>query len=225
MKKFFLGAAAVVLSTAAMAQNRMSGNEARFGLKAGVNLSRLHSSGDGMNLNDYAKDNVGFSVTGFGDFGVANNFFIQPGITLQNKGGKWENTPGAANVSVTQNVMSVDVPVNAVFRIPTGNAGAVQISAGPYIGFNISGKTKTEGSVGSTGGSTESDIEFGNTTDDDLSSMDFGANFGLGYRLNNGFLIGANYGLGLANQIPKDARSGDMKWTNRIVGFTVGYSF
>jgi len=228
MKKILLFGTALALSSSALfAQSTMSGSDARIGIKAGVNLSRIHYSGfDGASeRNDNAKDNVGFNVTAFGDFGVGNNFFIQPGISLQNKGEKYSVTSGSNSATLSRNIMAIEVPVNAVFRIPTGDAGAVQLSAGPYIGFNVAGKQKISGNLGSTSGMTERDLEFGSKTNDDYSSTDFGANFGLGYRMNNGFMLGANYGLGLTNLAPKDSRSGDSKASNRVLGFSVGYSF
>ena len=228
MKKILLFGTALALSSSALfAQSTMSGSDARIGIKAGVNLSRIHYYGfDGASQsNDNAKDNVGFNVTAFGDFGVGNNFFIQPGISLQNKGEKYSINSGSNSATISRNIMAIEVPVNAVFRIPTGDAGAVQLSAGPYVGFNVAGKQKISGNVGSTSGMTERDLEFGSKTNDDYSSTDFGANFGLGYRMNNGFMLGANYGLGLTNLQPKDRRSGDSKATNRVFGFSVGYSF
>ncbi|WP_231464143.1 MULTISPECIES: porin family protein [unclassified Pedobacter] len=235
MKKLLLSASVVLLATGAFAQTTMSGSDARFGIKAGVNLARFHAS-DFTGSEDYnntMKDNVGFNVTAFADFGVGNNFFIQPGVSLQNKGAKFQETRTAAGVTNTTtnktSLMAIEVPINAVFRIPTGDAGAVQISAGPYVGFNISGKNKFE--TVTTGGnaagtiSNENDLKFGSTTDKNYSSTEFGANLGLAYRTNSGFLVGANYGLGLSNLIPKDSRSGDGKLTNRVLGFSVGYSF
>lgn len=229
MKKLLLSASVILLATGAFAQSTMSGNTARFGLKAGVNLSSY--SGTGAFDLDY-KSNVGYNVTAFGDFGVGNNFFIQPGVSLQNKGAKLESSGTVAGATATgtfkQDVMAIEVPVNAVVRIPTGDAGAFQISAGPYVGFNISGKNKYSGTYtsGAVAGSsfTDRDLEFGSTTSDDLSSIDFGANFGLAYRLNSGISIGANYGLGLSNLVPKDSRTNDDKLRNRVIGFSIGYS-
>jgi hypothetical protein len=225
MKKLLIGASALLLTTGAFAQTKMSGNEARFGLKAGVNLSRIHASGsNAAAINDITKDNIGYTVTAFGDFGVGSNFFIQPGISLQNKGTKLEGTVASITTDSKTNIMAVEVPVNAVFRIPTGDVGAVQISAGPYVGFNVSGKQKTTISSGANQGTTETDLKFGSNADDNISGTDFGANFGLAYRFNSGFQFGANYGLGLTNLVPKDGRSGDNKATNRVLGFTIGYS-
>ncbi|GGE52961.1 outer membrane protein with beta-barrel domain [Pedobacter psychrotolerans] len=246
MKKLLLSASVVLLATGAFAQTTtMTGSDARFGIKAGVNLARFHSSGDNSNeaFNDNVKDNVGFNVTAFADFGVGNNFFIQPGISLQNKGAKFESTTSltANNITTTTvssnktSLMTIEVPVNAVFRIPTGDAGAIQISAGPYIGFNVSGKNKLESTataVNNTNNSSstitssgENDLSFGSATDKNYSSTEFGANFGLAYRLNSGISVGANYGLGLTDLTPKDRKDNSNKLTNRVLGFSVGYSF
>lgn len=228
MKKIILIGGALLLSaTTLFAQNNMSGKDARVGIKAGVNLSTLKYSGfaGSSELNDAAKQNVGYNFTVFGDFGVGNNFFIQPGISLQNKGSKFEGSFAGITGERTTNVMAIEVPVNAVLRIPTGTAGALQLSAGPYIGFNVDGKTKTTITSGAAQGTTEESLRFGSKSDDDMSGTDFGANFGVGYRLNSGFTLGANYGLGLTNLVPSDARSGDSKATNRVWGFSLGYSF
>jgi len=243
MKKLLLSASVILLATGAFAQST-TGTTSRFGIKAGVNLAKVHSSGDNeAAYNDNAKNNIGYNVTAFGDFGVANNFFIQPGISLQNKGVKFEgtnvNTVGAITTTTTNsfktNVMAIEVPVNAVFNIPTGEAGAVQISAGPYIGFNISGKNKgtvtttvansNNNTSATTTSSSDNDLSFGSANDKDQSSTDFGANFGLTYRNSSGFLVGANYGLGLSDLTPKDRQANTNKFTNRVLGFTVGYSF
>ncbi|MFD2286115.1 outer membrane beta-barrel protein [Pedobacter petrophilus] len=247
MKKLLLSASVLLMATGAFAQTTtMTGSDARFGIKAGVNLARFHTSGGNNEaFNDNVKDNVGFNVTAFADFGVGNNFFIQPGISLQNKGAKFESTNvvTAANITTTTissnktSLMTIEVPVNAVFRIPTGDAGAIQISAGPYIGFNVSGKNKLESTataVNNTNNSSstitssgENDLSFGSATDKNYGSTEFGANFGLAYRLNSGISVGANYGLGLTDLTPKDRRANnnDNKLTNRVLGFSVGYSF
>lgn len=228
MKKIILLGSALLLSTSALfAQSTMSGSDARIGIKAGVNLSTMRFSdfNEASSLNDATKQNVGYNFTVFGDFGVGKNFFIQPGVSLQNKGTKLEGNFAGITGEQTYNIMAIEVPVNAVLRIPTGQSGALQLSAGPYVGFNVDGKVKTTITSGNNSGTTEDNLKFGNKADDDFASTDFGANFGVGYRLNNGFMLGANYGMGFTNMFPKNARSDDGKANNRIWGFSLGYSF
>jgi len=235
MKKILLlGSALLFSASATFAQSTtvMTGKDARIGVKAGVNLSKYRFSGKSENqetvdaLNKNQESNVGFNVTVFGDFGIAKNFALQPGVSLQNKGTKFKDVDGESGIEATQSTMWIDVPINAVYNIPTGNAGAIQLSAGPYLGFGISGKNKFNNV---TPTEDQAEFKFG---DDALpitgsAGMDYGANFGLGFRANSGFTVGANYGLGMANLFPKDARPdlNDAKQKNRVLGFTVGYSF
>jgi hypothetical protein len=229
MKKLLLSVSVILFATGAFAQTKTSGSEARFGLKAGVNLATFHYSGnDVAYLNDLTKSNVGFNLTAFADFGVSSNFFIQPAISLQNKGTKLQGyfPIGSTSISGTNktNLMAIEIPINAVYSITAGN-GAIQISAGPYIGFNISGKAKTSVTSGANQNDNEEDLKFGNEQSDNLTSTDFGANFGLAYKLSSGFQVGTNYGLGLTNIVPKANRGNNNKATNRVISLTVGYSF
>lgn len=84
--------------------------------------------------------------------------------------------------------MYIEVPVNLVYSIPTGNSGNIFLGAGPYAGFGIHGKAK-QGNVS----------ESGSFSDADLKTFDAGLNFLGGYKFINGFLINGGYGLGLTN--------------------------
>lgn len=212
MKKLLLSFGAVVL-LAAGAQAQTS-----YGLKAGVNLGKY--SNVPTNFEDYQKNNVSFYVTGFADIPVAPQFSIQPGVSLQGKGAKYEASGDNGSGSMTQNVMSIEVPVNAVYYIPAG-AGNVFLGAGPYVGFNISGKQKWDGSFGGVEASSgDRKMEFSGD-DKDMNLIDAGVNFLGGYKFNNGFLINAGYNLGLSNLNPGDGE----KSSNRVLSFGVGFQF
>lgn len=208
MKKLLLSFGAVVL-LAAGAQAQTS-----YGLKAGVNLGKYSNFGENQS------NNTSFYVTGFADLPVAPQFSIQPGVSLQGKGSKFEGNYEniGANVESSINTMSIEVPVNAVYYIPAGS-GNVFLGAGPYIGFNISAKEKLKGNLGDYNGDKEWDLEIGN--DKDLKLIDAGVNFMAGYKLNNGFLINAGYGLGLTNLAPNS----DETVSNRVLSFGVGFQF
>ncbi len=223
MKKMFLLAVTLVAIGTAEAQITQS-STARFGVKGGVNLANLSGSGadlvDGLDRSNLTN----FHATVFADFGLAPNFFLQPAVSLQGKGAKWSSQLENIEGTIKANMMWLDVPVNAVYSIPTGTSGAVELSAGPYVGFALSGKLKGEGSIdGVPQDPVEEDIEFGNGEDDDIRPIDFGANIGVNYRLTNGLLVGAGYGLGLRNLITHP--EGDRKAFNRVLSFSVGYSF
>lgn len=200
MKKVLLTlGAAFLLAAGAQAQTG-------YGLKAGVNLPKIKvENGDDSYTTDASTN---FYVSGYANFFVGQSFAIQPGISLQGKGGKDE----ILGVKSTTNLMSVEIPVNAVYYIPTGGAGSVFLGAGPYVGFNVAGQNKV--------GDTKTDIDFGSDADQ-TKVVDFGANFQAGYKLTNGFLINAGYGLGLGNLSNVD----NFKSNNRVLSFGVGFEF
>lgn len=208
MKKLLLTiGAAFLVAAGAQAQTG-------YGLKAGLNLGKYSNFGDDQS------SNTSFYVTGFADLPIAPQFSIQPGVSLQGKGtkfvGYYEDLDVEADASI--NTMSIEIPVNAVYYIPAG-AGDVFLGAGPYIGFNVSGKEKLKGEVGDYNGATEWDMEIGN--EKDLKLLDAGLNFMAGYRLNNGLLINAGYGLGLTNVIPYANET----VANRVFSFGIGFQY
>lgn len=221
MKKIALLAAGFLMGGAAFAQSLPP---VKYGLKVGVNLPKLHINN--INGEDWESQSAtNFSITGYADVPVANGLSVQPGISLQGKGGKYERTGSAAAGEVKDNTMYAEIPVNLVGKIPLGTTGTnFYLGAGPYAAFAISGERKASGNIGGFGVSGDRDLEFGNDNGDDYKSTDFGVNFLAGFQLNSGFNIGAGYGLGLSDLRPNgDGDNG--KTTNRVLSFSVGYSF
>ncbi|MBD1431350.1 PorT family protein [Sphingobacterium sp. DN00404] len=215
MKKILLSlGAAFLLAAGAQAQTS-------WGLKAGVNMGKYSNAPESSK--DYQKMNTSFYVTGYADLPVAPNFSVQPGLSLQGKGDKYKLDGDNLDGSMTTNVMALEIPVNAVYYIPTGYSGSVFLGAGPYVGYSLSGKHKVEGRAGDLfEGEGEYDIDFSGD-DKDQKPFDFGLNFMAGYKLSNGFLINAGYGLGLTNLSPSS--NSDNKYSNRVLSFGVGYQF
>jgi hypothetical protein len=209
MKKIMMTALAIAVSFGAFAQRQPLG----YGLKAGVAFPNYNFSGSNSSYSTDAATN--FNVTAFLDAPIVSNYlYVQPGVSLQGKGAKLID--GA--IERTQNTMWLEVPVNFVFKAPTGNVGSLFVGAGPYVGFGLSGKDKT--STGNVSGST--DVSFGK--DKDLKSTDFGVNFIGGYQLNNGLMIHAGYGLGLTDiRGSNNSYFNDNNLTNRV--WTVGVGF
>jgi len=207
MKKLLLSFGAALLFVAA-AQAQTS-----YGLKAGVNLGKFSNYGDQTN-------NTSFYVTGFADLPVAPQFSIQPGVSLQGKGTKFVDSWGdAANVDISTNIMSIEIPVNAVYYVPAGS-GNIFLGAGPYVGFNVSGKEKATGNLGDFSGETDYKLKFSGD-DKDFNAIDAGVNFLAGYKFNNGLLLNAGYGLGLTNLVP----NADQTVSNRVLSFGLGFQF
>ncbi|WP_294187426.1 porin family protein [uncultured Sphingobacterium sp.] len=203
MKRKLLSIAAALLFVAgAKAQTS-------YGLKAGVNLAKFKVSQGNVNYTSDA--NTSFYITGFADMPVAPNFSIQPGVSLQGKGGKVSAGEFDLNEDAKDNLMYIEVPVNLVYYFPTGDAGKVFLGAGPYAGFGVHAKA-------SKGNYSES----GSFGDAGIKTFDAGLNLLGGYKLTNGFLINVGYGLGLTNMY-KDIEGVTSK--NRVFSLGVGYQF
>lgn len=198
-------AAAFGFATASYAQTS-------YGLKAGVTFPKLTASGGSISYTTDAA--TGFYLTGYADVPVASNFSFQPGLSLQNKGGKFSTNDFIDledDQSATMNLMYIEVPLNFVYNIPAG-AGNVFLGAGPYAAYGASVKVKS-GSFSESGSFDEAD----------LKPFDAGVNFLGGYKLANGFLINAGYGLGLTN-IAKDT-DGDGSLKNKVFSVGIGFQF
>ena len=104
-------------------------------------------------------------------------------------------------------------------------AEGFSLEAGPQIGFLLSSKLDYEG-VGP--GYSESSTE---DLKDFTKGIDFGLNFGLGYKMESGLNFGARYNLGLSNfwDLPSDIDPefgiSDFKNKNSVIQLSVGYFF
>lgn len=223
----------ILLATAFALTVSLANAQLKYGLKAGVNFANVTASSSGYSLSPSSL--ISFHLTGFVDIGLNENFSFQPGISFQGKGYKSKEEDEGYYVKQKADYSYIEIPLNAVYSLPAGSQGSVFFGAGPYVSFGLFGKYKIddnfsaeereilEGLFGEE--LKDRDIKFGNKGDDDLTPIDFGLNFMLGYRLNSGLLLNAGYGLGLANVMPKDQREGDSKLKNKVFSISVGYSF
>ena len=200
MKKTLLLLALIVASTATFAQTTS------FGIKAGLNSSKLTVSATGGSIS--TESLVGFHVGGVVDIGF-ETFSIQPGLLFSTKGGKSSSEEGTDKVTLNY----LEVPVNFLYKVPAGD-GKVIFGAGPYLGYGLSGKSKSSDG-------TSTDVTFGSTTDD-VKNPDFGFNFLAGYQFSQGFALNVNYGLGLAN-LSNDDAGVNLKTKNQVLSFSLTY--
>lgn len=203
MKRKLLSiAAALCFIAAAKAQTS-------YGIKAGANFAKMKVSAQSITYTSDAY--LGAYLTGFADIPMSTSFSFQPGISLQNKGGKFPAGEIAAE-KVTENLLYVEVPLNFVYYIPTGEAGKVFFGAGPYAAVGLSVRDK-KGSVSASG----------SFSDANYKAFDAGANFLGGYKFSNGFLITGGYSLGLTNYSKYPDENGKFKNASFSIG--VGYQF
>ena len=229
----------LLLFAAAIGFASASYGQTSYGVKAGVNLPTIKFSGPGLNHN--SKSLTGFHLTGYADIKLMTNLSIQPGLSLQNKGGKinfydliksidftkvegdfeiagqdidLENVEGSEilkDIEPTISTMYMEVPINFVYYISAGN-GDVLLGAGPYAAYGVSARTKLQDYN-----------ESGSFDEAGMKAFDAGLNVMAGYKLANGFLVNAGYGLGLLNT----SKESDSKYSNknRVLSFGIGYQF
>jgi hypothetical protein len=201
-------------------------------LRAGVNLANISVTDNG-GIDD-AKMLTSFQVGIIGDLNVAPFLAIQPGLIFTGKGTKSQSgNQGDANYyRATTNPYYLEIPVNLVFKTPTGPTKFFA-GAGPYLGIGIAGKNKVNGSVLGSSFSSEEKIQW---SDDDPSTLDYeeGAGFGIMKRFDYGLngtlgietadiVLSANYGLGLAKLQSGSNSGADNNNKHRVLSFTLGF--
>ena len=185
-----------------------------IGIKGGLNFATFASSdgGTSMTSNSITTFNAGVFVDlKFG------NISLQPALNYTGKGGSYSETlvtPGGSGVTEVEkdNLYYLQLPVNLVFHIPV-IVGNIYFGAGPYIAQGLSGTAKE--------GSDSQKITFGSASGD-VRAQQFGADAIIGFKMAGGFLINANYDLGLSNDV-NAVDGGSSK--SHVFGVSVGYVF
>ena len=198
MKKIILSAVAVMAFGFANAQ------DAKFGVKGGVNFATL--SGDVENESSI----VGFNVGGFAEIKISDKFSVQPELLYSTQGAKFEYSEFGNTYKETLKLAYLNLPVMAKYYV----APKFSLEAGPQIGFLLSAKDEYSGE----GMSGSANVK------DNFNSIDFGLNFGAGFDFTDNFSAGIRYNLGLSNIADTEAGD-DTKVTSNVLSLSVGYKF
>ena len=154
----------------------------------------------GLNFASISGDNTkGIdAVTSF-NFGVlseipiSDKFSFQPELMYSGQGYSFNDNTIALSY--------LNIPLMGKYYLTKG----LSIEAGPQIGFLLSAKNE------------KTDVK------DSFNTFDFGVNFGLGYKLDNGLNFGVRYNLGLTDINNLDNSSSKNK--NGVFQISVGYFF
>ena len=196
MQKTSILAAFILLISAAV-----NGQNLRFGLSAGVDVSRLALSGasGGPVVN---KTNVagGLSFEAM----ISSNFGIQLDASYSSQGAGVIYDDGSTSGSYQLDYITIPVVAKLY---GTKNLSFV---VGPQVGFLIKANTRSTGNP-------DVDVK------DQLENIDFYAVFGTEYRFNNGIFVSGRYHLGVSNLVKDETLNQDLK--NRYLSFRIGYSF
>jgi len=192
--------------------------QVKFGVTAGLNVSRMTASGGGESDNTDFK--AGFQAGLVADLGISPSFSIIPELLFSQRGGKDSYSEGGGKWTSSETLNYLQLPVNAAYKIDAGYGSKVLIFAGPYLGYGLSGKMK--GTYEENGDKeTESvDLKFG-SGDDKLKAIDFGINAGVGYQFEKIFFK-LQFNQGLSNLL-NDSPDWSMK--NQNITVSAGYFF
>lgn len=201
-------------------------------VKAGVNLANISVDKDG-NVDD-ARGIASFHAGLQADLPITKFFAVQPGVFFTGKGSKIEsgNTSGDNWIRSSTRPYYIEVPVNAVIKLPLGDESSFFFGAGPYLGIGVSGKNKIEGEILGVGFSRTENIKF--SDDDPFTSGEEGSGYGIMRRFDYGLngtvgvqskfaLFSVNYGLGLAKLQSGTSSSENELGKHRVLSFTVGF--
>lgn len=187
-----------------------------IGFTAGVSFANVTAKSQGISAS--LKLKTGFTAGIILNAPLSANFSFQPALNFVQKGYKIKDDAGTETV----NLNYLEVPLNFVYS--TKKNEGFFIGAGPSLAYGISGKDKVKYAGNGMPDDNEK-VKFGSGADE-VKEFDFGINAIAGYRLASGFMVSANYNLGLS-KINNDDGSGEEDGTikNKYFSIKIGYTF
>lgn len=170
-----------------------------YGLKSGLNVSTIN--GDGTK--DF-QPKLGFVAGGYYEICIDDYVSVIPEIKYSQQGAKYSDN---IDTEGTIKLDYIHLPVMAKYKL----TNELTFEAGPQVGLLLSAKDNFKSPIDSG----LIDIK------EELNAIDFGANFGLNYDFQNGWLLGARYSLGLSNI----NKTSDVIHKNSVFQFSVAFKF
>jgi len=174
----------------------------------GLNLSTVTLKTKGISSKPDTPAGIHFGA--FLEIPLKGNFTLQPGLLLSAKGSNFKIDSAEFSLSPVY----LEVPVMALYSFGS-DAVKISLFGGPYFACGIGGyKIESEGGLRF--------LSFGSGENYDLKPFDIGLNIGAGLNI-RGFMISAQYGIGLANILPVTRVDSEMK--NKVIGISVSSLF
>ncbi|MFP4015066.1 MAG: porin family protein [Chitinispirillaceae bacterium] len=197
----------------------------KIGVKAGMNLSNMVMKDDDFTQSEDFKMKIGFNAGASAEFPITEIFSVESGLMINTRGftmeEKFTEMGETVEMKVSGNLLYLDIPVNAKVGYSMDNL-KIYGSAGPYLGFGLSGNQKSETTFMGETQKTDEDVEFGSDDNSDIKRMDLGLNLGAGVEFGS-FQIGGSYGLSLLNNSPVDDNGATI--THNVIAISLGYVF
>lgn len=214
--------------------SKMINAQTSLGVKAGLNFSNVsmkNENGSSNSTQSIPGMQIGLTL----EIPLSATFYLQPGALYSAKGFKQKDSWFANQGNEFKvKVSYLELPVNFLYK-PELGIGKLLIGAGPYIGYGTGGKWESESDVliGDIIIENHGDVifkddvmkgEFGNYLYG--KSLDYGANFLIGYEFLNSLSVQFNIQQGLADLQPDiNGVNDDDKLNNKSFGISVGYRF
>lgn len=161
-----------LIALALLATTTLFSQDPKFGLKAGLNASKLTNA----NYDWRAGVHGGLLA----HIHVTPAFSLQPEIMYSSQGGKYTDV---LNQEVTRKLNYVNVPVLLQYNFDNG----FRLQGGPQIGFLLAAKDK----IG--------DVNSNRVNTDNFNSVDFSVPLGVSYLSYSGLGVDARYNIGVTN--------------------------
>jgi hypothetical protein len=191
------------------------------GLRVGASFSKQLFQVDGEDAYDDMKMQPGGHLGFIMDITIKEPFSIETGLILNTKGFRRKYSVGDVDVKEYNYLLYLDIPINAKYTFDLGGP-KFYLTAGPYLAYGVFGKGGAIGDDGNTKETEEWDFTWGKEEDHSHKRLDIGLGFGGGFQF-GGFVIGANYGIGLKNI----STLGDYDFVtkNRFLNISIGTNF
>lgn len=181
-----------------------------FGLSLNTLTTNFNYGNANAGLKDYKKDYRGFQAGFSYQAGISSSFSLVPEIYFAIKGGTLKANNLLTLSKSTLRLSTIDMPVLARVHFDK-----LYINAGPYAGYALSGRFKTEGHDSIAASSSK--ISFGSSSNS-FRRWDFGWQAGAGYNFNvrkSVLTLDVRYGYGLVSV------SRDVKRYNRMLNISL----
>lgn len=176
----------------------VSAQDINFGAKAGVNFTTI--TGDDL---DSFSSRTAFHLGFVAEIGITETFSFQPELLYSAQGSDYSEDSFEGSLKVDY----LNLPLMAKFYVAEG----FSLEAGPQVGFLLSAKDVYD----------DEEDDWSDIT----KGIDFGLNFGVGYKLESGLNFGARYNLGLSDMNDDPDSQADSAFKNSVVQAYVGFFF
>lgn len=223
----------LILVLIVMASHKVNG-QTTVGIKAGANFSNLAIKKENVNA-EAITPNIGSQFGVNVTVQIDNDFYIQPGFMIIDKGFKQsQNGFDRGLQNFQMNVTYLEIPVSFQYKLQLG-LGKLILGIGGYAACGIGGVWKADNQL------TVDDIVLDNygkalfkndVIDGEFGTItygkryDYGADLTIGYDFTNKLWVEINSQIGLANLQPNlDGVKQNGSLRNRSFALSIGYKF